>query len=285
MTTCEAGGPRSVWWLVGYVLTIAGGVAAAAGFFWAEGTEALALAVVLLLAAAWLFFLDRRTPRRVVGSAQGLSLVSAARVKEYPWGRVRRVRTSGGRGLPALDALLSLQDGTLVALPRKVPAGTIDRWRTELGGDGPPAGLPETWRLAEFTLNWPGILASAVLAMSVQATLQRGDVGVPGFLAVVVGVFLTLSVLSYVNPFRLHPRQVTADAAGVSFGVGGRRRVLWSDVTAVRPVDRYQDKPVLERRDGSVVSLGGPPLEVVRRWHAWSSTAEPHVGSRADSDA
>ncbi|WP_380165078.1 PH domain-containing protein [Jannaschia sp. R86511] len=273
--TVQVQGRRSPWWTVGYVTTLGGTVVTVGvGLLGPSDPELTLLTVALGLAAGCVWWLDRLGPRRITADVAALTVSSPRRRRTVRWDELRRVRTQEGRGTPHVDAALELRDGRLVSLPPGTPAGTVEAWRDGLGGGAaPPAELPQRWVVIEAS-SWSVVLWGVAANVVIQLLSRLLDLSLVGVLGLGVLVLVAVVPLTAWVVHRRPPRpHVVADEDGLRLGRGGRRHVPWSDVVEVRPRSRFEPVTVLERGDGSVVTVSGPPPPVVQEWHRLAGRA------------
>ena len=236
------------------------------------------VAVMLALGGVALLVVDAGRARTVSASVEGLALADAlGRSRLVPWQSVRRARTFTERGFPGRDEHLDLTDGELVALPPRLPDGSIERWRQDLGVPEPPevdaAGAAgRVWRIPVRRIpSWVGLLQLPTVVF-----LVSGPWG--GYsLALLLPLVLVLAVVVGIS-YRQDRREVRADAAGLTLPrFRGPRRVGWEDVLTVGGTSgRWDDEARLELRDGTTVPLPpAVPASVVARWR---DELAPHPG-------
>lgn len=158
-------------------------------------------------------------------------------------------------------------------LPRRLPFGTIERWRDERSATfAPPerGGVARVWRFpVEKAPIWVVVVQLPTIVVLLPRPLASLAGGGPG-VAVLVLLGITAVAAAFVavalRPDRL---RVSADRDGLLLPrFRGPRRIPWSDVRAVRGMSgRWNDEPRLELRDGGTVKLPATvPAAVVEQW-------------------
>ncbi|WP_380165080.1 hypothetical protein [Jannaschia sp. R86511] len=254
--------PGRGWLLTALVLTVLA-VVAGLGASLARVPALWVLVGLLLLVAGVLVVHEALAPRAVRGTVDGVAVRARWWRTHVPWERLRRVRladeTSWSRGR---DACLDRDGGRLVRLPAGLPSGTVERWREQVGGARPAETLPQTWRQPQPD-QWALVLTGIAMVFNLASAVSRSDL-VFGLLS---GGILLLTAVAGVALWRRGP-QVRADLRGLTVRAVRRRHVPWSEVTEVRPADRYYRSAVVVRPDGSTRRLLSVPVDVVRHWQA-----------------
>lgn len=224
----------------------------------------LAVPVMWLVAGAVLLAWAARHPRTVRADPAGVHL-DRGRVTFVPWRDVLRTQTMP-TGLDVHDVWLETSDNRLVRLPSRVPPGTVETWRYELGGEPGSADLEarSTWarapvgpageaQLPQLVL-WPYLLSGPLIGGERVSVLLSTTA-----LAVLAAVLIT----------RRRVAPVRASASGVTLRRYGRTVTLpWSDIRDVRakkghPAARF----ALVLGEGKEVPLPpGLTADVVRGW-------------------
>ncbi len=276
---------RSGWWTFVRVfgvmwLTFGVGFLAFAAFAdgeLAEPSNAYYLAVPLMWATAGVVMLAwaARQPLTVRADSAGVHL-DRGRVSFVPWRDIPRTQTLP-IGLDVHDVWIETSENQLVRLPSRVPAGTIETWRYELGGEPGSAGVEarSTWarapvgpageaQLPQLVL-WPYLLSGPLIGGE-RVSVLLATTGV----AVVAALVIT----------RRRVAPVRASGPGVTLRRYGRTvTVPWSDIRDVRarkghPAARF----ALVLGDGKKVPLPpGLTADVVQGW------AEEHASRAAAS--
>lgn len=238
----------------------------------ADSPYFLVLAAWMVSGGAAALVADRRRARTVSASAEGLSLIRMDGTEQLvPWEAVRRVRGTDELGFPTRDEHLELVNGDLVGLPRRLPRGSIDRWRTDLGA--PAAARDQeavrTWRIPhDKVAGWNVVIQLPVLVF----VLSRPWGAFPEwarYSPVVLLVLVAAGVAVVAFAWRREAREVRADRDGLALPrFRGPRRIPWWDIVAVNGTDgRLMDEPRVELRDGSVITLPATvPATVIREW-------------------
>lgn len=244
--------------------------------------------VVVLVAAVAVLVVDARRARTVTASQAGVVLVDAVgRRRVVPWSTVRRVRTYRELGFPGRDEHLELVDGSLVALPARLPDGTLERWRRELGApepgpDRPPTPGARVWRIPVAKIPSWGL----VMQLPTLVFLASGPWA--GYSVVLLTLALTSVAVVAAIAHRQDRREVRADAYGLTLPrFRGPLRVAWTDIAVVGGLSgRWDDEPRLELHDGSTVALPrSVPATVVAQWRDElepGAEAPPHRGTEAN---
>lgn len=226
------------------------------------------VAALALVAGVAVLVVDARRARRVSVSQDGLTLTDGlGRQRVVPWQSVRRVRTMTELGFPGRDEHLDLVDGDLVALPSRLPDGSVERWREELAVPEPdpePSGTDErVWRIPVKKLpEWIVLLQVPNLAFLVSGPWA-------GYSLVLLVVLLSVTAVVLGISYRKDRREVRADSDGLALPrFRGPRRIGWADVTTVSGTSgRWDDEPRLELSDGTTVRIPlTVPATVVARW-------------------
>lgn len=233
----------------------------------------LAVPVMWLVAGAVLLAWVARQPRTVRADPAGVHL-DRGRVSFVPWRDILRTQTLP-TGLDVHDVWLETSDNRLVRLPSRVPAGTVETWRYELGGEPGSSGVDarSTWARAPVgpageaqlpqLILWPYLLSGPLIGGERVSVLLAATA-----VAVVAAVVIV----------RRRVAPVRASASGVTLHRFGRTvTVPWADIRDVRARKGYPAaRFALVLGDGKEVPLPpGLTAEVVQGW------ADEHASRRS----
>ena len=147
-------------------------------------------------------------------------------------------------------------------LPPELPGGTVEGWREQVGAGRPPDELPQTWRRYDPALGlWPLYLAPLAGQLPLRLIDSEREWVFIAILASLLGVAVALLVL-----LRRRPPAVVADQAGLVIRGLRQRRIAWSEVVEVRPVDRFDCTAVVVLADGTTRTLLDVPVDVAESW-------------------
>lgn len=202
-------------------------------------------------------------PSSVTADPDGVQVSSRWRTRQISWAQLRRVRRAGAGIFPRRgDLLLERTDGTLVPLPPELPGGAVEGWRERVGAGRPPNELPQTWRRYDPALGlWPLYAAPLAGQLPLRLIESERDWVFIAILASLLGVAVALLFL-----LRRRPPEVVADHTGLVVRGLRQRRIAWSEVLEVRPVDRFDSTAVVVLADGKTRTLLDVPADVAKYW-------------------